>query len=166
MTSLLLLPKLIYRIGVFIPCWTREEEEWDRDFCPKDLVTACKSLDISAVVLLQNSHLSTTNPDLAELMLGPGENADCEDIRSTLESISQLTVIQLNNVVLTGGGQLGSFFNNNTGLKVLALAIYQALLRHAKTLESVSLMLRECSVNNAINTGKLLANCPNLRHVH
>lgn len=44
--------------------------------------------------------------------------------------------------------------------------IYQAVLRHAKTLESVSLMLRECSVNNAINTGKLLANCPNLRHAH
>lgn len=42
MTSLLLLPKLIYRIRVFIPCWTRDEEEWDRDFCPKNLVTACK----------------------------------------------------------------------------------------------------------------------------
>ncbi|KAF9333388.1 hypothetical protein BG006_003693 [Podila minutissima] len=149
------------------------------------------SLDITVSALLQNSHLLTTNPDLTKLMLSPGENADYEDIHSTLESTLQLTDIHLNNFVLTRGGQLGSFLINITGLKVLALAyikgitgfegcqvmtglstlvlplswIYQTLLRHAKTLELVSLILRECPVNNVINTGKLLAKCPNLQHV-
>lgn len=126
--------------------------------------TRLQSLDISAVVLLQNSHLSTTNPDLAELMLSPGENADCEDIRSTLESISQLTVIHLNNVVLTSGGQLGSFFNNNTGLKVLALAYIKGItgFEGCQALTSLTTLVLPLSWYDNPGVIELFQLCPNL----
>ncbi|KAF9384902.1 hypothetical protein CPC16_008206 [Podila verticillata] len=44
-------------------------------------------------------------------------------------------------------------------------AIYQAFLRRSETLETLKLKFCKSSRYNAVNTGKLLANCPNLRHL-
>ncbi|KAG0027993.1 hypothetical protein BGZ82_008660 [Podila clonocystis] len=119
MTSQVLILELNYRIGVFIPCWIRDQEEQAYDFCPKELVAAskvsrlCQSIQYKRLAFARSTslrrrfrHLLTTNPGLVELTLCPGASTNYEDIHPPLESTSQFTVIHLHEFILTSGDQL------------------------------------------------------------